>query len=143
MANVRMIRCRLLAAFGAAVLSGCGAGGPQLRPVSGTVSLPGGDPAVLAGSAVEVALDTDPTVRASGTIGPDGRFRLETLRDGAVRTGAPEGTYKARIILGDDDPAVRKKATKAVPARFQAFESSGLTFRVPADGDVTLAVATR
>ncbi|MFO0799453.1 MAG: hypothetical protein U0804_18445 [Gemmataceae bacterium] len=125
----------------AIALAGCSS--PDgLQPVTGTVTVPGG-PAVLAGSTVEVALESDPTVRASGTIEPDGRFTLDSLKDGSVRRGAPEGTYKARIILGDDDPALQQKAAKAVPARYGRFETSGLTVRVPAAQPVTLAVAAR
>ena len=108
MANVRIFRAGLLAAVG---LAGCSS--EPLRPAGGRVSLSGGDVAVLAGSTVEIALESDPTVRASGTIEPDGRFNLDTLQNGAVRRGAPEGAYKARIILGDDDPALQKKAAKA------------------------------
>lgn len=122
-------------------IAGCSAA-DGLKPVTGTVTVPG-DPAVLAGSTVELVLESDPTVRASGTIEPDGRFTLDSLKDGSVRRGAPEGTYKARIILGDDDPALQKKAAKAVPARYLRFETSGLTVRVPAEGDVTLAIAGR
>lgn len=129
----------LAAALRLAALAGCSS--DNLRPVRGTVT--GADPAVLAGSAVELAHESDPSIRAAGTIEPDGRFNVETLRDGKVRPGAPEGTYKARIVLADDDPAAKKKAAKAVAARYQTFEQSGLTVRVPADGDVTLAVAGR
>ena len=131
----------ILPATLALALVGCSS--PEgLKPVTGTVTVPG-DPAVLAGSTVELALVSDPTVRASGTIEPDGRFTLDSLKDGRVRPGAPEGTYKARIILGDDDPGLQMKAAKAVPVRYQRFETSGLTVRVPAEQPVTLAVAAR
>jgi hypothetical protein len=135
--TARSLRPRLLALLTLAPLAGCSADG--FRPVAGAVTVPG-DVAVLAGSTVEAALESDPTVRAAGTIDPAGRFTLETLRDGKVRPGAPAGTYRVRIVVGDDDPNLQKKAARAVPARFRAFETSGLTFRVPADGDVTLAV---
>lgn len=135
MSNVRIASAGFLAA---AVLVGCSSS-EGLRPVTGTVTGPG-DVSVLAGSAVEIALETDPTVRASGTIEPDGRFTLDTLKGGQVQRGAPAGTYKARIVLGDDDPALQKKAAKAVPAKYLKFETSGLTVRVPADAPVTLAV---
>jgi hypothetical protein len=131
----------LATTLGLFVLAGCSAA-DGLKPVTGTVTIPG-DPTVLAGSTVEVALESDATVRASGTIEPDGRFTLDSLKDGRVRRGAPEGTYKARIILGDDDPALQRKAAKVIPARYQRFETSGLTVRVPAEGAVTLALAAR
>jgi hypothetical protein len=140
MSTFRRITRRAVIAAGLAVLAGCSSAADRLTAVSGRVTVPNGDPAVLAGSAVEVSLVSDPAVRAFGTIDADGTFTLETYRDGRVRRGAPEGTYKARIVLSDDDAALKKKAAKAVPARFQTFGSSGLTLRVPAGGAVTLAV---
>jgi hypothetical protein len=107
------------------------------------VSVPGGDVTALAGSTVEAALESDPTVRAAGTIEPDGTFRLETLQAGEVRKGAVAGTYKVRLILTDDDPAARKRAAKAVHPRALKFETSGLALQVPAAGDVTLELAAR
>ena len=48
----------LLAGF----LAGCGQGGPKTHAVAGKVELGGGDVSALAGSSVEVALATDPSV---------------------------------------------------------------------------------
>jgi hypothetical protein len=99
--------------------------------------------AALAGSTVEAALEGDPTVRAAGTIEPDGTFALETLQAGVIRKGAVPGTYKVRVILSDDDPAARKKAAKAVHPKALQFETSGLTFQVPAADEVRLVLAAR
>ena len=63
--------------------TGCGPGGPKTHPVRGKVELAGADAAPLAGSHVEAALVSDPNVRASGEIQPDGRFSLQTLHAGA------------------------------------------------------------
>jgi predicted small lipoprotein YifL len=124
-------------------LTGCGSGGPKTYPVRGRVAIPNGDVAVLAGSTVEAALDADPTVRAAGTIEPDGSFRLETLQAGVIKTGAVAGTYKVRVILTDDDPAMRKQAAKALHPKALKFESSGLTLQVPAPDEVRLELAAR
>ena len=130
----------LLAMF---ALAGCGPGGPKTHPVSGRVTVPDGDVAALAGSTVEAALDSDPTVRAAGTIEADGSFKLETLQAGVVRKGAISGTYKVRVVLADDDPATRKKAARAVSPKALKFETSGLTLQVPPPGEVQLELAAR
>jgi hypothetical protein len=131
---------RWSAAFGLAFLLGCGDSGPKTFPVNGTIALPGGDASPLAGHNIEASLDSEPTVRASGVIEPDGRFKLETLQNGRIVNGAREGTYRVRLILSDDDAAGRKLAKKAVPARYFQFDTSGLAFQVPTDADVKLEV---
>jgi hypothetical protein len=124
-------------------LVGCGPSGPRTHPVNGRVSVPNGDVAVLAGSTIEAALDSDLTVRAAGTIEPDGTFKLETLQSGAIRRGAVAGNYKVRVILADDDPAARKKAAKAVHPKALKFETSGLTLQVPTPDEVRLELTGR
>ena len=130
---------RRYAALALLVAAGCGQSGPKTHAVAGSVSLAGGDSAQLAGHYVEAALSTDPTVRASGVIGPDGRFKLETLAGGRVQKGAPEGTYGVRLILSDDDGVARPK----VSPRYLRFETSGLSIQVPAKDDVQLELAAR
>ncbi|MFO0806329.1 MAG: hypothetical protein U0791_24765 [Gemmataceae bacterium] len=128
-------------AFGLAFVLGCGDSGPKTYPVNGTITLPSGDSSPLAGHNIEASLDGEPTVRASGVIEPNGRFKLETLQNGKVVTGAREGTYKVRLVLSDDDAASRKLARKAVPPRYFQFDTSGLAFQVPSE-DVKLEVKT-
>jgi hypothetical protein len=137
----RTIRTATLAACLALV--GCGPGGPKTHPVQGRVAVTNGEVAALAGGTVEAALEGDPTVRAAGTIEPDGSFELETYRDGALRKGAVAGTYKVRMILPDDDPAARKKAAKAVHPKALRFETSGLSIEVPAASEVRLELPGR
>jgi hypothetical protein len=130
---------RRYAALALLAVAGCGQSGPKTHPVAGSVALAGGDSTQLAGHYVEAALTTDRTVRASGVIEPDGRFKLETLADGRVRSGAPEGTYGVRLILSDDDGVKRPK----VSPRYLRFETSGLSIQVPAKDDVKLEVGPR
>jgi hypothetical protein len=122
---------------------GCGPGGPRTYPVRGKVELVSGNATALAGSTIEAALESDTTVRASGTIQEDGRFTLETLHAGVILKGAQEGKYQARIILADDDPATRRRAAKALARRFLQFNTSGLSFEAPASGEVVLRVSPR
>jgi tetratricopeptide (TPR) repeat protein len=110
----------------------------------GKVVLTDGDVTQLADSYVELALATDPDLRASGTIAPDGSFWLQTQYKGQLHKGAPEGTYQARIILGDESEQARpKRRSPPVHARFLDFKKSGLTVQVPTGGDVTLTLARR
>ena len=80
-------------------------------------------------------------VRASGEIKPDGSFTLETLQNGGIVKGARSGTFRARVILPDDDPKAKKAAAQAVNKKFLSFDSSGLSFKSPPDGTVTLRLS--
>ena len=103
----------------------------------------GGDVKLLTNSFVECMLESDPLVRASGKITPDGKFTLETLHEGQVLKGAREGAYKARIVMADeDDEGVPKNRGKnPIHRRFFDFQTSGLSITVPASGTVTLSVS--
>lgn len=134
----------LLAVATMSNLLGCGAGGPKTYPVRGTVQIEGGDIRQLAESTVEAALESDDTVRASGSIQADGAFTLETLHAGNRLNGAQAGNYRARIILSEDgDKEARRKLQSTVHARFLQFETSGLSFQVPTTGSVVLKITAR
>lgn len=122
-------------------VSACSSNQVKLYPVNGKIEMTDGDVSVLAGSTIEAALENEPTLRASGVIQADGSFTLETLDAGVIRKGAREGTYKARILLGDDDPKLKRAANKALNRRFRDFETSELKFQVPAEGGVNLKVS--
>jgi hypothetical protein len=129
-------------AFGA--VAGCGSDGPKTYTVRGRVEVAGGGAKHLVGANVEAALDSDPTVRASGVIEPDGTFSLETLHEGKILKGAQAGNYKARIILSDDgDRESKRQQRTAVHPKFFKFETSGLAFQVPTNGDLVLQVSPR
>ncbi|MFO0880123.1 MAG: hypothetical protein U0840_22475 [Gemmataceae bacterium] len=137
------MHARILLALALAVgLVGCGRG-PTTYPVQGKIDLVGGDVSVLAGSTIEAAQKKDPLVRAAGAIQPDGTFRLETLHAGVIYSGALEGDYQVRVILGDDDAATRRRAAKAVPRRYYEFDTAGLSLSVPASGTVALRLEPR
>ena len=74
---------------------------------------------------------------------PDGTFTLETLHAGTIFKGAREGTYRVRIVPGDEDDNGKKLKKPPVAAKHLKFETSGLTFQVPASGDVTLEFSAR
>jgi hypothetical protein len=122
-------------------LAGCG-GGLKTYPVSGKVALSEGDVTQLAESYVELASETDPDLRASGTIEPDGSFWLQTQHQGQIYKGVPEGTYQARIILGEkyQENGPKRPPPPPIHARFLDFKKSGLAVQVPASGEVTLSL---
>ncbi len=88
-------------------------------------------------------MEGDSAVRAFGIIGADGSFTLETLQAGTIQKGAREGKYQVRILPADEDDDGRKLKRPPVAARHLKFETSGLSIQVPANGEVTVAVATR
>ena len=51
-------------------------------------------------------IDDDENLRPMGNIDSTGKFKVKTLYKGQIFEGAPEGKYKARIILGDPHRAV-------------------------------------
>jgi hypothetical protein len=128
---------KLTALMFVAGISGCGSG-ITTYPVEGDLEIVRGEVAPLSGSVVEAVLDGDPTVRASGEISPEGQFRLETLHAGQIVKGAPQGVYKARIVLSDDDKNQRRLAAKAVAPRYFKFDTSGMMFTVPSNERIVL-----
>jgi hypothetical protein len=127
----------------AAAILGCGEGGPQTHAVAGRINLQGGDIAKLAGSTLEIASTSDNTVRGFGEIQPDGRFRIQSLQAGQLRSGVLAGNYTARIIPNDEDNNSRKLATQAIARRYLQFETSKLTVQVPSSGELSLNIAAR
>lgn len=138
---MKTIRVFITVGVGLLALGGC-ADGPKTYPVTGRATL-AGDPQKVAGHHVEAALTDDPLVRASGVIGPDGTFTLETLHAGRILKGAREGTYRVRLIPADEDDNGKKLKKPPVAARQLKFETSDLTLQVPPPGEVTLEFASR
>jgi hypothetical protein len=147
--KTHMTLCRLprpmSAAIAVAVAScvlGCSGDGTKTHRVRGRLEIAGGDVGLLAGSVLECMLTSNPLMRASGKIAPDGRFELETIHNGKVLPGALEGTYQARIILADeDDEGVPKNRGNPVHARYLEFRSSALSITVPTSGDITISLS--
>jgi hypothetical protein len=138
-----MTTTRLLAAAALLALAGCADGTPKVYPVTGKVTLSGGDLSKLAGHHVEAALEGDPNVRAAGIIAADGSFALETLYNGKILKGAPEGKYKVRILPADEDDDGKKLKKPPVAKKHLTFDASGLSLQVPPPGEVTLELSPR
>ncbi len=132
------------AALALFALVGCGSGGPPTHAVRGKVVVEGGDIKPLVGSSVELELESDPKVRASGPIHEDGSFELGMLHEGKSLVGALAGKYRARIVPGGEDEDLAKWAKRRpIHPRFEDFKTSGLTITVPPSGDITLKLSKK
>jgi len=135
-----------LAACGCSLLmfvAGCGSKGPKTHPVVGKVQIKDGDVAILTGSAVELKHESDEYLRPMGNIDSTGKFTVKTLIKGEILSGAPEGKYQARIILGDpSDEGVPKRKGDPIHRRFFDFQTSGLAVTIPSS-DYTISVSKK
>ena len=135
------MRTALGGALVALALLGCNKSGIKTHPVVGKVEVRGGDPALLTESDVELVSDADEMIRPTGNIDSTGSFAIKTLYQGVIVEGAPEGNYKARIILADPtDDGVPKRTGNPVHPRYFDFNTSGLKITVPS-GDYTLSLS--
>lgn len=96
----------------------------------------------VAGALVNFAVEMPDATRsgvihsyqAVGFTGPDGAFRLKTFRDG---DGAVAGHHRVRItipVLTTPGEPQTSPPPSRIPARYSAFESSGLAAEVSATG---------
>jgi hypothetical protein len=132
-----------IATIGCMAMTGCASEGPKTFPVRGKVELPDGNIALLTCSHIEFKHESDALLRPSGKIGPDGSFTVQTLHQGKILPGAPQGQYKARVILGDEsDEGVPKRKGNPIHQRFLNFETSGLSFTVPSS-DLTVSLSRK
>jgi hypothetical protein len=125
------------------VLSGCNRDAPVTHPVKGAIVFTGGDVKLLAGSHVDAALTSDPTLRASGVIQDDGTFTLETLHGGASHRGARSGKYQVRVLLNDDEPKARRHVARLIAPRYLDFKTSDLNLEVPTTSPIVLTLSAR
>jgi hypothetical protein len=135
----------IVAALSLVLLSGCSSQSIKTHPVSGKVEIKDGDAALLVGSGVELKHESDETLRPMGNIDASGNFIVKTIHQGEILEGAPEGKYKARIILADEsDEGVPKRKGNPFHPRYLDFEKSGLSFTVPSgEYNVSLAQVSR
>jgi len=120
------------AVFCLLVVAGCSGQKIKTVPVSGKVEIKDGDVALLTGSYLELKHDSEEALRPGGNIDASGKFIVKTVHEGKVLQGAPEGKYKARIVLGDpSDDGVPKRKGNPIHNRYLAFETSGLSYTIP------------
>ncbi len=116
------VRLPLAAALGI-LLVAVGCSRPKYE-VTGVVAYDDGTPYAGGGVvAMEAEIDGK-RIMARGAIGPDGRFTLASQRPD---DGASAGTYRVRVL---PQVVIDGPATKGLDARFQSFDTSGLSFEV-------------
>jgi hypothetical protein len=132
----------LLLLLTAALLGGCGSGGPKTHPVKGkVVTARADDLKSLVGQAVEFQSAVEPETRAFGQIQSDGSFTLSTYRQGVSLPGAIEGTHAARLMVdagGAEGDARPRKGKWTFDRKYTRFDTSGWVVTVPTDGEVIL-----
>jgi hypothetical protein len=118
-------------------LIGCrGESGPEMVNVSGRVSYQGKP---LSRGTITFLPEGDGQP-ASGTIGSDGSYRLQTIEPG---DGARTGRYKVIVSTSDLNvetldtamlPSEMPKGKTLTPAKFEKPETSGLTAEIKSGG---------
>ncbi len=127
-------RVVLLALF-SVLLAGCGGGGQELAPVSGTVTLDGKP---LAGAGV-LFTPQEGGRPAGGSTDEEGRFTLTTKTNG---DGAMLGTNRVAVSKvafaqtpssnGSPNPSAALRPQSLIPARYGDVKTSGLVVEVTA-----------
>jgi len=102
-----------------------------LGTASGKIVLAEGSAFVFAGDSLEIRHESTARPLAFGQIRPDGSFEIESLVDGVVRKGAAPGTYRARIVVSDDDYEHRALALKSIQKKYLSFDTSYLKLHIP------------
>jgi hypothetical protein len=111
-------------------LVGCGRSGPTLVPVEGQVTFQGQP--LKTGSLLfqpDAAKGNSSTLTPSGTIGPDGRYKLYTQE----RPGAPPGWYKVGIVAQEAPPNDPYAMRSLIPQRYGDPQTSGISIEVSAN----------
>jgi hypothetical protein len=127
------LKAMMVAAL-ATLSAGCGKPSIKTHPVRGSVEVKDGDVTMLTGSTIQFVQADDETIRPYANIDASGNYIVKTLYKGEIVQGAPEGKYKARIMLGDEsDEGVPSRKGKGIiiHPRFLEFEKSGLSVTVP------------
>ncbi len=135
MKNRRVIRGRWLC-MALILIAVTACGGPKTYPARGKLVFDKGDVKLLAGSTLYCQHEND-SFQAFGEINADGTFALQMrTKEGRMLRGAPEGAYRAWIVLKS-----QYRKLRIDPQHLRGNKAASLAFKVPADGDVVLPIA--
>lgn len=130
----------LLAAAWLSAAAGCGGGGLETVPVSGTVSLDGKP--LDHGFVRFVPVDTTKGRLATGTIQKDGKFTLSTANSDGVLLGDYKVVVECMKITADVPEKDRELGiggkVSEIPVKYNDPEKSGLTEKITDKKTVTL-----
>jgi hypothetical protein len=125
--------------LGVGLVAGCGGAkvaGPTTVPVKGKVEFTkGGKVQDLANNSILIEFQSveQPDVKAFGEVLEDGTFTMSTQVEGKGKPGVVAGSHRVR--LNADESAARFVAPK-----FLKHESSGITVKVPTEGELVIKV---
>lgn len=115
------------------LLAGCGSGGPELTPVSGTVTLDG-KPLAEAGVLFTPQEGGRP---ASGSTDAEGRFTLTTKTSGDGAMLGMNQVAVSKVVFaqspaadGAPNPSAAMRPQSLIPVRYGDVKTSGLTVEV-------------
>jgi len=129
----------LAVVLGVGLLAGCGGEkveGPPTIPVKGKIEFTkGGNVRDLSDRSIAVEFQSveQPEMKAFGAILEDGSFTMTTQVNEKGKPGVVAGSHRVR--LNADESAAR-----FVSPKFLRHETSGLTVKVPLDGELIIRV---
>jgi hypothetical protein len=135
--GARFIALALLA--GVVFLGGCGGEqveGPPTVPVKGKIEFTkGGKVQDLSNNSILVEFQSveQPEVKAFGEILEDGTFTMSTQVDEKGKPGVLAGTHRVRLNADES-------ASRFVAPKFLSHETSGITVKVPPEGELVIKV---
>jgi hypothetical protein len=121
------------------LVAGCGGkevAGPPTVPIKGKVEFTkGGNVAELSNRTIAIAFQSieQPDLLAFGPILEDGTFTMTTQVDENGKPGVVAGTHRVKLLADES-------AERFVNRKFLNYETSGLTVKVPPEGDVVIRV---
>src|SRR5262245_55194105 len=133
------IACFLLSTSYFVLSLGCGGeklAGPPTVPVKGKVEFTkGGKVQDLANNSILVEFQSveKPELKAFGEILEDGTFTMNTQLEGKGRPGVVAGTHRVRLNADES-------ASRFVSPKFLKHETSGITVKVPPEGELVIQV---
>ena len=125
--------------LGAGCLCGCGGDkveGPPTVPVQGKIEFTkGGKVQDLANNSIVVEFQSveQPDVKAFGEILEDGSFTMLTQMNEKGKQGVVPGSHRVRLNADES-------ASRFVSPRFLKHETSGITVKVPPEGELVIKV---
>lgn len=82
---------------------------------------------------------SNPDVRALGAVSDDGSFFMTMLTKDQTWAGVPEGEYSVCLEPPPDDET-RAPRRDVIHAKYQGFDTSGLSVTVPLSGELKFVV---
>jgi hypothetical protein len=125
--------------LGIGLIGGCGGekvAGPPTVPVKGKIEFTkGGKVQDLSNHSIAIEFQSieQPDTKAFGAILEDGTFTVTTQVGETGKPGAVAGTHRVRLNAD-------QSGERFVDPRFLKYETSGITVKVPSEGEIVIKV---